>query len=139
MALAAESAPSTRPRRWSNHRVATIAASTIEVTPVPVPTSTPQSSIRCHSVRITVVSATEIASNATAARTTRRSPQRSITDAANGPMRPKSAMLIATASEMTARLQPNSASSGTISTPGVARTPAVTSRTTKVAPATIQA
>ena len=62
-----------------------------------------------------------------------------MTDAANGPMRPKSAMLIATAAEITARLQPNSVSSGTISTPGVARTPAVTSSTTNVTAATTQA
>ena len=48
VALAADSAPSTRPRRSSNQRVATIAASTIEVTPVPVPTSTPHSSVSCH-------------------------------------------------------------------------------------------
>ena len=48
-------------------------------------------------------------------------------------------MLIATAAEMTARLQPNSPSSETISTPGVARTPAVTSRMTNVTSATTQA
>ena len=62
-----------------------------------------------------------------------------MTDAANGPIRPKSAMLIATASEMAARLQPNSASSGTISTPGVARMPAVISSTMKVTAAITQA
>ena len=61
-----------------------------------------------------------------------------MTDAANGPMRPKSAMLIATAPEITVRFQPNSASSGTIRMPGVARMPAVTSSTRNVTPATIQ-
>ena len=65
MALAAESAPSTRPRRSSNQRVATTAASTIDVTPVPVPTSTPHSSVSCHSVCMRVVSATDTASSAT--------------------------------------------------------------------------
>ena len=59
VAFAAESAPSTRPRRSSNHRVATTAASTIDVTPVPVPTSTPHSSVSCHWLRICVVSATD--------------------------------------------------------------------------------
>ena len=54
-------------------------------------------------------------------------------------MSPKSAMLIATAPEITARFQPNSASSGTINTPGVARIPAVTRRTTNVTTATTQA
>ena len=57
---------------------------------------------------ICVVSATETASSATAPATRRRSPQRSIADAANGPISPNSAMLMATAAEMTARLQPNS-------------------------------
>ena len=54
-------------------------------------------------------------------------------------MSPNSAMLMATAAEITARLQPNSASSGTIRMPGVARMPAVTSSTTKVTAATTQA
>ena len=116
-----------------------MAASTIDVTPVPVPTSTPHSSVSCHWFCMRVVSATEIPSSATAHRTTRRNPQRSITDAANGPIKPNSAMLIATAPEMTARLHPNSPSSEIIRTPGVARIPAVTSRTTKVTRATIQA
>ena len=119
--------------------MATTAASTIEVTPVPVPTQMPQSSVICHWCCIRVVSATEIASSATAARISRRSPHRFIADAANGPIRPNSAMLIATAAEIAARLQPNSASSGTINTPGVARTPAVTISTRNVTPATIHA
>ena len=54
-------------------------------------------------------------------------------------MSPNSAMLMATASEMTARLQPNSVSSGTIRMLGVARMPAVTSTTTNVVAATTQA
>ncbi len=139
VALAADNIPRTRPRRSSNQRLAMMAASTIDVTPVPVPTSTPQSSVSCHCDCICVVNATDAESRATAARITRRTPQRSITDAANGPMMPKSAMLIATAEEMTARLQPNSRSSATISTPGVARTPAVTRMTTNVTTATTQA
>ena len=76
---------------------------------------------------------------AIAPRTTRRNPHRSMTDAAKGPMSPNSAMLIATAPEITARLHPNSPSSEIMRTPGVARIPAVTSRTTNVTSATIQA
>ena len=139
VAFAADSTPVTRPRRASNQRVATIAASTMDVTPVPVPTQTPQSSISCHWLRIVVVSATEIASKPTAARITRRMPKRSITDAANGPIRPKSAMLMATAPEIAARFHPNSDSSGTIRTPGTARIPAVTRRMKNVTIAMIQA
>ena len=86
-----------------------------------------------------VVSATEMARSATAPATSRRSPQRCMADAAKGPIRPKSAMLIATAAEMTVRLQPNSCSSGTISRAGVARTPAVMISTVNVTIATIQA
>ena len=43
---------------------------------------------------------------------------------ANGPMSPYRKMLIAMANEMVERLQPNSCSSGTMSTLGVARMPA---------------
>ena len=132
VALAAESAPSTTPRRASNHRVATTAASTIDVTPVPVPTHTPHSSVICHWLCIRVVSATETASSASAATTRRRMPHRFMADAAKGPMRPNNAMLMATAAEIAARLQPNSDSSGTMRRPGVARMPAVMSRTRKV-------
>jgi hypothetical protein len=139
VALAADRMPRTRPRRSSNQRLAMMAANTIEVTPVPVPTSTPHNSVSCHCARICVVNATDAHSSARAARITRRTPSRSITDAANGPIRPKRAMLIATAEEIAARLHPNSRSSESISTPGVARTPAVTSRITNVTNATIQA
>ena len=43
------------------------------------------------------------------------------------------------AKEIVARDHPNSVSSGTIRTPGVARSPAATSKVRKVTPATIQA
>ena len=48
-------------------------------------------------------------------------------------------MLTATAAEIVARLQPKACSSGTISTEGVARTPAAVSSRTKVTPTTTQA
>ena len=48
-------------------------------------------------------------------------------------------MLIAIAAEIAVRLQPNSVSSGTISTPGVARTPLVTMSTRNVMAAMTQA
>jgi hypothetical protein len=47
--------------------------------------------------------------------------------------------LMKTAKEMIARFHPNSCSSGTISTPGVARNPAAPISATKVTAATIQA
>jgi hypothetical protein len=51
--------------------------------------------------------------------------------AANGPIAPYRKRLIPTAKEMVARDHPNSCSSGTISTPGVERTPAVMLATAK--------
>jgi hypothetical protein len=61
-----------------------------------------------------------------------------VKDAANGPIMPNSAIFTAMAAEMAALLQPNSRSSGTIRMLGVARTPAVTSKTAKVTPAIVQ-
>jgi hypothetical protein len=46
---------------------------------------------------------------------------------------------MAIANEIVVRDQPNACSSGTIKTPGVARTPAEASRVTKVSAATTQA
>jgi hypothetical protein len=119
--------------------VATIAASTIAVTPVPAPTTMPQRRKNCHSADICVDTATAALISASAPSTTRRRPQRSITEAANGPINPNNAMLTAIDAEITARLHPNSCSSGTMNSPGVARTPAVISITTKVTRAMIQA
>ena len=70
---------------------------------------------------------------------TTRSPKRSIRAAANGPVRPKRMRLIETAIEITARFQPNSFCSGTISTLGVARNPAAPMSAMNVTAATIQA
>ena len=71
--------------------------------------------------------------------TTGRMPQRSIIAAANGPTNPNRTRLIDTASEMVARDQPNSPSSGTIKTAGVERMPDAASRVMKVTAKTIQA
>ena len=139
VAFAADSMPITRPRRSSNQRVATTAASTIAVTPVPAPTTTPHNRKNCHSADMRVDNATADVISARAPRTTRRRPQRSITEAAKGPISPNSAMLTAIDAEITARLQPNSASSGTMNRPGAARTPDVISMTTNVTRAMTQA
>ena len=127
------------PRRSSNHRVATTAASTIDVTPVPVPTQTPHNRVICHWLRICVVSADRDGEERQGGEDEAPDAPRSIADAANGPRRPNNAILRATAAEIAARLHPNSVSSGTMSRPGVARMPAVTSSTTKVTAATTQA
>ena len=69
---------------------------------------------------------------------TRRTPKRFMNAAANGPNKPNSMMRSASAEEICASLQPNSCSSGTISTPGVPIAAAVTSSVRKVTPTTTQ-
>ena len=63
---------------------------------------------------------------------TRRTPKRSMSAAENGAVSPKSRRPSEIATEIVARDQPNSCCSGTISTPGVARKPAVVISVTKV-------
>jgi len=139
VALAAVSTPMTRPRLVTNQRPATVAASTLAIAPVPRPTTPPHSTTSCHGAVMTTVSAEPAAHRQSATSTTRRTPYRSIAAAAKGPVRPNSTRLTLTASEMVARDQPKSSSSGTISTPGVERNPLASSSVTKVTPATTQA
>ncbi len=100
--------------------------------PEPVPTTKPQSSRSCHGRVISAVSATPTVSRSSAADTVRRRPKRSMIAAANGPIMPYRKMFTATAPLIVASDQPNSRSSGMISTPGVARTPAAISSTRNV-------
>ncbi len=66
-------------------------------------------------------------------------PRRSTRAAAKGPIRPNSTRLTETAMEIVARDQPNSCSSGTIRTPGVARMAAAVSRVRNETASTTQA
>ena len=84
VALAAVSTPVTRPRRASNHRVATVATKPIEIDPVPTPTSTPHSSTSCQLAVMNTLSADPAAMSISAAESTGRTPNRSIRAAANG-------------------------------------------------------
>ena len=139
VAPAAVSAPSTSPRRCTNQRFATVAASTEAMHPVPSPTTTPHSRYSCHGAFITVVRRAPVATVIRAPTVTTRSPKRSIRAAANGPVSPNKMRLIETAMEMMARFQPNSSCSGTISTLGVARNPAAPISATNVTAATTHA
>ncbi len=69
---------------------------------------------------------------------TRRTPNRFMNAAANGPKKPNNNRRIASAVEICALSQPNSCSSGTISTPGAPIAAAVTSMVKKVVPTTTQ-
>ncbi len=139
VALPAVRMPVTRPRRAVNHRLATVAAKTSAIEPVPTPTRTPQHATSCQLEVMRVVSALPSAMASSAVVTTRRIPKRSISAAANGAVRPKSSRLTETASETVEVLQPNSSCSGTMNTLGVARKPAAPTSTAKVTAATPQA
>ncbi len=79
-----------------------------------------------------VVSDAPVAIVTSAISITRRTPKRSISAAEKGAISPNSKRPIEIASEIVPRDQPNSSCSGTISTPGVARKPAVVISVTKV-------
>ncbi len=88
-APAAENTPVTSPRRDStNQRLATSAPSTRAIAPVPTPTATPHSTQSCQAAVITTVSPEPRATRTRADATTRRMPNRSISAAANGAVRP---------------------------------------------------
>ena len=139
LAVAAVSNPITNPRRCTNQRLATLAANTSAIEPVPMPTTTPHSSTRCHGSVINTVAAAPLPIIVSAAITTRRMPKRSIKAAANGAVSPYSKTFTDTAREICARLQPNAVSSGTISTEGAERNPAVATKVRNVIPAAIHA
>ena len=92
----------TRPRRLSNQRFATVAASGTDTAPVAPPTTTPQSRSSCHGAVITVVSDAPVAIVTSAISITRRTPKRSISAAENGAVSPKSRRPSETASEIVA-------------------------------------
>jgi len=93
----------------------------------------------CQGWLIAGVSATLMPVVASARVIVQRAPKRSIAAAAKGPIAPKSRRLTPRAREIVARDQWNSSSSGTISTPGVARVPAVMSASANVTATMTQA
>ena len=88
VALAAEKIPVTRPRCVWNQRFATIAPRTRAIAPVPTPMSTPQSTHSCHGSVMKIVRPLARPTTTSAAVTVRRTPQRSMTAAANGAVSP---------------------------------------------------
>ena len=138
-AAPAVSAPVTTPRCTVNQRPATTGTSTMEITPPPSPATSPHSTVSCQVAVISGVAAAPATIRAREASTVRRTPQRSITATAKGPIRPYSSRLIPKAKEIAPALQPNSRCSGGSSTPGAARMPAEAASTSSVTPATTQA
>ena len=118
VAAAAVRMPITRPRRATNHRLAMVAAKTMAIEPVPSPISSPQVSTSCQPWVTKMVNPLPAATRSSAKLVTWRMPKRSIRAAANGAIRPYRIRLTLTALDIRVRGQPNSSSSGTISTPG---------------------
>jgi hypothetical protein len=73
-----------------------------------------------------------LATSVRAVSTTLRRPKWFMNAAANGPTRPNRAKRIASAEEISAVSQPNSACSGRMNTPGAPTAPAITSMVRKV-------
>lgn len=108
VALAAVSTPVTRPRRCANQRVAMVATNPIEIDPVPTPTSTPHSSTSCQLAVIKVLTAEPVAISSSDTVSTGRTPNRSMSAAANGAVSPYNIMLTDIASPTVPCDQPNS-------------------------------
>ena len=72
----------------TNQRLVTVATSANAIDPVPSPTSTPQHSTSCQLAVMKTVSPLPAATIKSAAVTTARMPNRSISAAANGEVRP---------------------------------------------------
>ncbi len=74
VAVLAPRMPSTSPRRSTNQRVETIAPITIAVSPVPIPTTTPQNTNSCQSFVMNSAPVSPAAISAMADRMTRFRP-----------------------------------------------------------------
>ncbi|CAM2946797.1 hypothetical protein DEAB109302_07280 [Dermacoccus abyssi] len=88
VAAPAARTPETVARRFSNHRLLTVATSDIDMTPAPRPMSAPQHAMSCHGCVIHTGSTAPAAMRASAATTTARTPKRSMAAAENGAVRP---------------------------------------------------
>ena len=104
-----------------NQRLATEAAKTRAIEPVPMPTTTPQSATKCHGLVIQIVASAPVPTVVNAVMTTLRIPKRSMSAAAKGAVNPKRSTFMEIASEIESRDQPNACSNGIIRTEGAER------------------
>ena len=130
--------PMTSPRRDANQRLETTAPSTSAVMPLPSPSTTPHSTTRCQSCVTSPAISIPPPTSASATLTTARTPKRSISTAANGPIRPNSAKRSARAEEIWLVDQPNSCASGCSIAPGRPSAADMNSIVRKVSPAITQ-
>ena len=106
--------------------------------PVPMPTTTPHSSINCQNFVIRSESIRAESTTNSARRVTLRTPKRLCRAAAKGAINPNRMKRIDSAEDISAVVQPNSFFSGTIKTPGAPTVPAVIKAVRKVTATTAQ-
>ena len=136
VAVLAARSPMTRPRRAENQRVATVAPSTIAVSPVPTPITTPHNRKSCHNRDIPSDRRMPPEMMPSETSIIRLTPNRFMKAAAKGPIRPNSRKRMARAAEISDALQPNSCCRGTMNTPGAPMVPATVSMVRNVTPRT---
>jgi len=134
----AVSSPITNPRRVENQRVAMVAPSTRAVRPVPNPTTMPHSRMSSQTRVMRRDRASPLPISASDDNVTLRTPNRLISAAANGPIRPNSSRRIARAPDISDVSQPNSRCNGSRSTAGAPTAPATTSMVRNVTATTTQ-
>ena len=135
----AANSPITSPRLVTNQRLTMVADSTLVMQPDPMPDTTPQVATSCQGWVMNRLARVDSAIMASAATTVARMPKRCMAAAAKGPVRPNRKMPVAAARLIWPRDQPKACSHGTISTPGVERSPAAASRATKMTATTARA
>ncbi len=128
-----------KPVRRANQRFATAAAMPTAPAPDPMPTISPQVRNNCHGAVMKVDSPVPVISSARHSRMVRFRPMICISPVRNGPVAPSRMMLSDTAPEIVLTSQPKACCSGTIITPGAARTPTPASMAVNITARTTQA
>ena len=127
------------PVRCVNQRFATAAAMPTEPAPAPMPTIRPQVRNNCHGSVMNVDSPVAIIRIVRHSSIVRFRPMTCSSPVRNGPVAPSRKMLSEMAPEMVLTSQPKARSSGTIMTPGAARTPTPASIAVNATPSATQA
>ena len=122
-----------------NQRFAMAAAMPTAPAPAPMPTISPQVRKSCQGALMKVESPVPVPRIARHRSIVRFSPKTCIRPVRNGPVMPSRMMLREIAPEMVLTSQPNACCSGTIITPGAARTPTPASMAVNTTTSTTQA
>ena len=128
-----------RPRRSSNQRVATTAATAGVAPPAPTATMTPTVAYSCQRLTINAELRTPTPRRTPENAMTVRAPHRSARRPTKGPLSPLKRNDSEATRDSAVRSQPNSASIGLMKTPKALRTPDAASSATAVPPRTTQA